>query len=105
MENKILLTVCRSLRIIIEQCVEWSSRLYAVFVDFEKAFGSVNREAMWKEVKRYGVPKQIVDLIKETYRGYMCRVVHEDCVSRAVSCEGRSETRVYSFTSYVSGSG
>ena len=29
----------------------------------------------------YGVPKQIVDLIKETYRGYMCRVVHEDCVS------------------------
>ena len=53
----------------------------AVFVDFEKAFDSVNREAMWKEVKHYGVPKQIVDLIKETYLGYMCRVVHEDSVS------------------------
>jgi len=53
--------------IIIEQCIEWSSRLYAVFVDFEKAFDSVNREAMWKEVKRYGVPMQIVDLIKESY--------------------------------------
>jgi len=36
---------------------------------------------MWKEVKRYGIPKQLVDLIKETYRGYMCRLVHEDCVS------------------------
>ena len=57
--------------------MEWSSRLYAVFIDFEKAFDSVNREAMWKEVKSYGVPKQLVDLIKETYRGYMCRVVHE----------------------------
>ena len=55
------------LRIIIEQCVEWSSQLYAVFVNFEKAFDSVSREAMWKEVKCYGVPKQIVDLIKETY--------------------------------------
>ena len=43
-----------------------SSRLYAVLVDFEKAFDSVKREAMWKEVKRYGVPKQIVNLIKET---------------------------------------
>ena len=36
---------------------------------------------MWKEVKRYGKPKQLVDLIKETYRGYMCRLVHEDCMS------------------------
>jgi hypothetical protein len=47
------------------------------FVDFEKAFDSFNREAMWKEVKRYGVPKQIVDLIKETYRGYT-RAVHKE---------------------------
>ena len=36
---------------------------------------------MWKEVKRCGVLKQIVNLIKETYREYVCRVVHEDCVS------------------------
>jgi len=36
---------------------------------------------MWKEVKSYRVPKQLIDLIKETYQGYMCRVVHEGCVS------------------------
>ena len=52
-----------------------------IIVHHQEVFDSVNREAMWKEVKRYGVPKQIVDLIKETYQGYMCRVVHEDCVS------------------------
>ena len=73
-----------TLRIIIEQCMEWSSRLYAVFVDFEKAFDSVNREALWKEVKRYGVLTQIVNLIKETCRGYVCRVVHEGCVSEPI---------------------
>jgi hypothetical protein len=58
--------------------------LYAVFVDYEKALDSVNREAMWKEVKRYGMPTQIVDLIKETYRGYICGVVHEGCVSEPI---------------------
>jgi len=79
--NRSCIDQINTLRIIIEQCIEWSSRLYAVFIDFEKAFDSVNREAMWKEVKNYGVPKQLIDLIKETYQGYMCRVVHEGCVS------------------------
>ena len=39
---------------------------------------------MWKEVKRYGVPKQIVDIIKESYRGYVYRVVHEGWVSEPI---------------------
>jgi hypothetical protein len=47
-------------------------RLYTAFIDFEKAFDLINREAMWKEVKCYGVPTQIVSLIPETYRGYAC---------------------------------
>jgi len=78
--NRSCIDQINTLRIMIEQCIEWSSQLYAVFIDFEKAFDSVNREAMWKEVKNYGVPKQLIDLIKETYRGYMCRVVHKGCV-------------------------
>ena len=72
------------LRIIIEQCIEWSSRLYTVFIDFEKSFDSINSESMWKEVKRYGVPTQIVSLIKGTCRGYACRVVHEGRVSEPI---------------------
>jgi hypothetical protein len=62
---------------IIEQCIEWSSHLYTVFIDFEKAFDSVSRKAMWKEVKFYGVPTGIIDLSKETYWGYACRAVHK----------------------------
>ena len=61
--NRSCIDHINTLRIIIEQCVEWSSRLYAVFINFEKAFDSVNREAIWKEVKRYGIPKQLADLI------------------------------------------
>ena len=39
---------------------------------------------MWKEVERYRVPTQIVNLIKETYRGYVCRVVHEGRISQPI---------------------
>jgi hypothetical protein len=74
-------------QIIIEQCIEWSTCLYTVFIDFEKEFNSINREAMWKEMKCYGVPTQIVNLITETYRGYACRVVHEGQVSEPISVQ------------------
>jgi len=67
-----------------EQHIEWSSRLYTVFIDSEKA---LEREVMWKEVKHYGVPTQIANLIKETYRGYACRVVHEGRVSDPISVQ------------------
>jgi len=87
--NRSCIDQINTLWIIIEQCVEWLSRLYAVFIDFEKAFDSVNREAMWKEVKSYGVPKQLINLIKETYRGYMCQVVHEGCVSEPFPVRAR----------------
>ncbi len=35
-----------TLCIIIEQSLEWQSPLYTVFVDFEKAFDSVDRKAV-----------------------------------------------------------
>jgi hypothetical protein len=73
--NRSCIDQINTLRIITEQCIEWSSHLYTVFVNFEKAFNTIKREDMWKEVKRYGVPTQIVNLIKETYR-----------VMRAESC-------------------
>ncbi|VDP35984.1 unnamed protein product [Schistosoma margrebowiei] len=37
-----------TLRIIIEQSVECNSSLYINFVDYEKAFDSVNRRTLWK---------------------------------------------------------
>ena len=37
-----------TLRIIIEQSLEWQSPLYSVFVDFQKAFDSVDRNVIWR---------------------------------------------------------
>ena len=58
------------LRIIVEQSVEWQSSLYINFIDFEKAFDSVNREGMWQLMRHYGIPSKIVTIIKvQTRKG------------------------------------
>ena len=66
-----------TLRIIIEQSIEWTSALYINFVDYEKAFDSVNRETLWMLMRHYGIPRKLVNLVKCSYLGTSCRVVHE----------------------------
>ncbi|VDP66345.1 unnamed protein product [Schistosoma mattheei] len=43
-----------TLRIIVEQSVEWNSSLYINFIDYEKAFDSVDRRTLWKLLRHYG---------------------------------------------------
>ena len=66
-----------TLRIIIEQSIEWKSPLYIGFVDYEKAFDSIDRETLWKLMRHYGIPQKIINLIKATYTDMKCRVLHE----------------------------
>jgi hypothetical protein len=41
-----------TLRIIIKQSLEFKSPLYLLFVDYQKAFGSVVRRWIWKDLER-----------------------------------------------------
>ena len=66
-----------TLRTIIEQSVEWQSSLYINFVDFERAFDSVNREGLWQLLRHYGIPTKIVNMIKALYEDYTVQVIHE----------------------------
>ena len=65
-----------TLRIIIEQSVEMQSPLYLLFIDYEKAFDSVNREFMWKVLEMYSVPSKLLNLVKELYNECECKVIH-----------------------------
>ena len=38
----------RTLRLVLEQSLEWNSLLYINFMDYEKAFDSVDRQTLWK---------------------------------------------------------
>ena len=65
-----------TLRIIVEQSIEWNSSLYVNFVDYEKAFDSLDRETLWKILRHYGVPMKLVNMIKNSYKEMSCRVIH-----------------------------
>ena len=65
-----------TLRIIVEQSIEWNSSLYVNFVDYEKAFDSLDRETLWK-ILHYRVPMTLVNMIKNSYEGMSCRVIHD----------------------------
>nr|KAG5688556.1 hypothetical protein BaRGS_010191 [Batillaria attramentaria] len=72
-----------SLRIIVEQSLEWNSPLYINFIDYEKAFDSVDREALWKLLRHYGVPGKIISLIQCTYKDMSCRIAHAGQLSES----------------------
>ena len=72
-----------TLRIIIEQSVEWNSPLYMCFIYFIKAFDSLDRESMWKLLKHYGVPQKIINIILALYDGCQCSVIHRGKLSPA----------------------
>ncbi|VDP73304.1 unnamed protein product [Schistosoma curassoni] len=65
-----------TLRIVVEQSIEWNSSLYINSIDYEKAFDSVDRKTLWKLLRHYGVPEKIVNIIRNSHDGLQCKVVH-----------------------------
>lgn len=55
--NTVLTTVIFVLIQKQEQSHEWNSTLYAVFVDFERAFDSLHCESRWNILRHYGIPQ------------------------------------------------
>ena len=72
-----------NLRIIVEQSLEWNSPLYINFIDYEKAFDSVDRKTMWKLLRHYGVPEKIISLTQCTFQDTCCRIAHAGQLSES----------------------
>jgi len=53
-----------TLRQLQEKCVEQNEQLVAVFVDFAKAFDTVDRQLLWDLLLRYGCPPTFVEVVK-----------------------------------------
>ena len=66
-----------TLRINIEQSLEWNSFMYITFIDLVKAFDSLDRDSLWKLIRHYGIPEKFIAIIKNTYEGMSCKVLHE----------------------------
>ena len=42
--------------------------MFGHFVDFKKAFDSVQRESLWNIMRSYGIPDKMVRVIADIYR-------------------------------------
>ena len=78
-----------SVRIIIEQCKVFRSKLHIVFIDFEKAFNSVHRDCNWEALRSRGIPDKIITIIKATDNDSKYRMLHKDKLSEPFEVHSR----------------
>ena len=65
--NKACADHINTLRIIVEQSIEFRAPLHLVFIDFQQAFDTLANNAIWQARKGKGVPQKIIAIIKAIY--------------------------------------
>ncbi|BHF84221.1 hypothetical protein SprV_0902737100 [Sparganum proliferum] len=66
-----------------EKCHEMRAHLYSTFVDSTKAFDTVNREGLWKIMRKFGCPERFIEMVRQLHDGMMARVTDNGAVSEA----------------------
>jgi len=61
-----------TLRIIIEQSIEFQTSLYLNFVDFEKTFDSIDHQVLWALPRLYGLSEKFIRMIQLFYNNFRC---------------------------------
>ncbi|KAI8441503.1 hypothetical protein MSG28_015092 [Choristoneura fumiferana] len=67
-----------------EKSLEHQRPLYMCFVDLEKAFDRVPREALWIVLQKSGYPKKFINLIRQFHVGMKAQVKHENELSEEI---------------------
>ena len=62
------------IRRILEQYHQKNIPTFMIFIDFKKAFDSINKDTMWKILRHYGEPEKIVNIIEYLYDGSISAV-------------------------------
>ncbi len=62
------------LRQLQENCIEQDRRLYIVFVEFSKAFGTVGRTGLWQLQRKYGCTEKFTTIIEALHTGMIANV-------------------------------
>ena len=61
-------------------------KIYAAFVDFKKAFDTVNRAALWDILFSYGINGKMMKILQDIYSGVLCRIRCDGCYSDPMEC-------------------
>jgi hypothetical protein len=60
---------------ILEKCYEYVVDIHCVFIDFKQAFDSINRNELYKSLYNLGIPRKLINLIKESLTNTKGKVV------------------------------
>ena len=71
-----------TLRNILEQAYEWRQPIIINFIDFEKAFDSIDHDSLWQIIEIYGIPKKIINIVKEMYTHAQCMIKMENTLTQ-----------------------
>jgi len=63
-----------SLHAMVQKYLARHKKLYAVFVDFHKAFDTVNRRVLWEVLRNNGIGGRMLSMLKSVYRTVRCCV-------------------------------
>ena len=84
-----------NIRWIMEKAREFQKHIYFRFIDYAKAFDSVDYSKLWKILKEMGIPDHLTCLLRNLYAGQEATVrtghgttdwfrigkgVHQDCI-------------------------
>ncbi|BHF58429.1 hypothetical protein SprV_0100138100 [Sparganum proliferum] len=72
-----------------EKCQKMRTHLYSTFVDLTKAFDTVNREGLWKIMRKLGCPERFIEIVRQLHDGMMARVTDNGAVSEAFAVTNR----------------
>jgi len=81
--NRSTIDMVFSLRQIQEKCLEQNMELYAVFIDFTKAFDTVSRDGLWSVLRKFGCTEKVINMIKALHEGMNAKVVQGKDNSKA----------------------
>ena len=65
-----------------EKCPEQKMPLYAVFIDFKKAFDTVSREGLWQVLRKFGSPGKFINLVASLHDGMQVQMSYGNIQSK-----------------------
>ena len=70
-----------------EKANEWQIPLWTCFIDFEKAFDSIEHDAIWGALERQGIADGYIELLQRLYAGQKSQVSVDNMLSRCFCIE------------------
>ena len=86
---------------IMQKAREFQKSIYFCFIDYAKAFDSVDHNKLWKILKEMGIPDHLICLLRNLYAAQEATVRTGHGNNRLVPNRKRSTSRLYIVTLFI----